>query len=111
MSIGRLNEFIDIITTTPTKDAEGFAIKGDTIIASVRAYKEDRHGSLKWANRTVFSTATVLFKFRKIPGIDIVPSLIIACSDGRYKVVSVENVKGRGMFLEILAERAEPVKR
>ena len=111
MGIGAMNTFVDIISTTPTKDAEGFAVKGDTIIASVRAYKEDRHGSMKWANRAAFSTATVLFRFRKIPGIDIVPSLIIACSDGRYKIVSVEDVKGCGMYTEVLTEWVDPSKR
>jgi len=106
-----MNEFVDIISTTPTKDAEGFAVKGDTIIASVRAYKEDRHGSTKWASRAAFSTATAMFQFRIIPGIEIVPSLIISCSDGRYKITSVEDVKGRGMYTMVLAERVDPSKR
>jgi hypothetical protein len=37
MSFGKSNTFIDIIITTPTKDAEGFVTHGDTILASVRA--------------------------------------------------------------------------
>ena len=106
-----MNSFIDIISTTPTKDTEGFAVKGDNILASVRAYKEDRHGSVKWANRAAFSSATTLFTFRKLSGLEITPSLIITCADGRYKIVSVEDVKGRGMYVEALAERVEPVKR
>lgn len=39
MSYGKMNTFIDLITTQPIKDAEGFVNKGDTIIASIRAYR------------------------------------------------------------------------
>ncbi len=45
MSFGKMNTFIDIITTEPVKDDEGFVNTGDTVLASVRAYKEERHGS------------------------------------------------------------------
>ncbi len=105
MSFGKLKELIDIISTSPVKDADGFVTTGDTIIASVRAYKEDRHGSEKWANRAVFSKASSLFQIRKIPQLEITTAHVIVCSDGRYNIVSIENVKGRGMYLEILAER------
>ena len=50
MSIGKMNTFINIISTAPTKDAEGFVTTGDNTLAAVRAYKEDRHGNEKWAN-------------------------------------------------------------
>ena len=55
MSFGKMRTFVDIISTNPVKDSEGFAEKGDVILASVRAYKEDRHGSETWANRAAFS--------------------------------------------------------
>ena len=107
MSYGKMNTFIDIISTEPIKDAGGFVSRGDNILASVRAYKEDRHGNEKWANMAAFSTATSLFRFRKIPGIEINPSLYIACADGRYRIVSAEDVRGRGMYAEVLAEKQE----
>jgi hypothetical protein len=106
-----MNTFVDIISTEPIKDTEGFVTKGDHILASVRAYKEDRHGNKIWANRAAFSTATVLFRFRKIPGIEIVPSIMIICSDVRYKINSVEDVRGRNLYVEALCERIEPSKR
>ena len=105
MSYGKMNEFIDIISTEPVKDAEGFVTTGDNILASVRAYKEEQHGNEKWANRAAFSTATALFRFRKIPSVEITTLLVIACFGGRYNIVSVEDVKGRGMYIEVLAER------
>jgi hypothetical protein len=63
MSFGKMNTMIDIISTTPVQDADGFAVHGDQILASVRAYKEHRNGSQKWANMAAFSAATALFRF------------------------------------------------
>lgn len=105
MSYGKMNTFVDIISTQPVKDSEGFATKADTVLASIRAYKEDRHGSESWANRAAFSEASALFRFRKIPVLEITTALVLVCADGRYNIVSVEDVKGRGMYTEVLAEK------
>lgn len=105
MSFGKINTFIDLISIEPVKDSEGFISNGDNIIASIRAYKEDKHGSEAWKNRASFTTATSLFRFRKIPNTDITTALVITCSDGRYNIVSAEDVKGKGMYIEVLAER------
>ncbi len=102
-----MNCFIVIISTEPVKDGEGFVTTGDHIIASVRAYKEDRHGTKRWANMAAFSEATALFRFRKIPGIEITTSLFINCGDERHRIVSAEDVRGRGMYVEVLAEKQE----
>jgi len=111
MSYGKMSSSIDIITTEPIRDAEGFVSTGDNILASVRAYKEDRRGTTKWANMAAFSTATTLFRFRCIPGIEVIPSLYILCDGGRYRILSVENVRERGQYLEVLAEKNEPAGR
>jgi hypothetical protein len=55
-----MNTFINIIEQVTIKDAEGFSIEVDNILASVRAYREGRHGNVKWANRATFSDATDL---------------------------------------------------
>ena len=107
MSFGKMNTTIDLITTEPVKDAEGFVSTGDTIIASVRAYKEDRHGNESWKNRAIFTNASALFRFRAIPDIVVKTSMVIVCDIGRYNIVSVEDVKGRGMYTEVLCERME----
>ena len=111
MSFGRMNAFIDIVEQKQVKDAEGFTCAVDTIVASVRAYREDRHGTAKWANRAVFSSASALFRFRVIPGITVTPGMAIVCADGRYRILSAEDVKGRGMYVEALAEKIEPSMR
>jgi head-tail adaptor len=110
MSFGKMTAFIDIIQTEQSKDADGFVTSADTVLASVRAYREDRHGNELWANRAAWSAATSLFRFRKIPGVEIRPSLFITCSGERFRVLSAEDVRGRGMYIEVLAERLEPSK-
>ena len=107
MSYGKMNCFIDILSTQPTKDSEGFVTTGDMVLASVRAYKENKHSSERWANRTAFSEATVLFRFRVIPGVTIDTKLVISDAEGRYNVLSAEDVRRRGMYIECLCERIE----
>lgn len=108
MSYGKMNTCVEIISTAPVKDAEGFVHKGDTVLASVRAYREGRHGNEKWANRASFTDATDLFRLRVIPNLHITPAMVIACEDGRFEIISVEDVKGRGMYVEALAREVKP---
>jgi hypothetical protein len=103
----KLNTFIDIISTEPTKDAEGFVTRGDAVLASVRAYFEPKNSTEKWSNMAAFSTVNALFRFRRIPGVVVIPSFIIVCESGRYRIISVEDVRGRGMYVEVLAEKIE----
>ena len=108
MSFGKMNGFADIISTNRVKDSEGFSTTVDEVLASVRVYREGRHGSQRWANLATFSEATDLFRFRVIPGVGITTDHIIVCDGSRYDIVSVEDVKGRGMYIEVLAKRSEP---
>jgi len=110
MSFGKMNSFIDIIQTVHKKDAAGFAGSEDKILASVRAYREERYGNRMWANRAAFSTASCLFRFRVIPDVEVTTSLIIRCDGKRYRIHSAEDVRGRGMYIEVLADRIEPSK-
>ena len=100
----KLNTFIQIISTTPTKDSEGFVTKGDSVIASVRAYFEPKNSTEKWANMAAFSTATALFRFRTIPGVKIDTAMVIACNGERYNILSVEDVRQKGLYIEVLAK-------
>ncbi|NLY36541.1 MAG: head-tail adaptor protein, partial [Tissierellia bacterium] len=75
------------------------------IVASVRAYKEDRFASEIWANRAIFSEATALFRFRRIPNLEVTTEMLIACKDGRYEITSVRDIRNRKMYLEVLAKK------
>ena len=104
MSFGKMNTLIEIVQPQTVKDAEGFSTERAVVLASVRAYREGRHGNQKWANRAAFSEATNLFRFRCIPGITITTDMAIICADERFEITSVENVKGKGMYIEVLAK-------
>lgn len=107
MSFGKMNAFIDIIQTQMVKDAEGFSVETDVVLISIRAYREGRHGTEKWANRAVFSDATDLFRFRAIPDISVTTDMVIVCEGKRFEITSVEDVKGRGMYVEVLGKKVE----
>ena len=100
-----MNGFADIIEVKHEKDSEGFSTTMDEVLASVRVYREGRHGSQRWANLAAFSEATDLFRFRVIPGLTVTTEHIIVQGDERFDIVSVENVKGRGMYIEALAKK------
>ena len=102
-----MNGFADIVKTKRVKDSEGFTHTEDEVLASIRVYREGRHGSQRWANLAAFSEATDLFRFRCIHGLTVTTDHVLVTADGRYDIVSAENVKGRGMYIEVLAKRSE----
>jgi hypothetical protein len=111
MSFGKMRVPTNIVSTLHVIDNEGFASVTDVAIATVMADKEDRHGSEVWANRAAFSEATALFRFRKIPGLAVTTAHALECPDGRYRILSVEDVKGKGMYYECLADKTTPTVR
>ena len=108
MSFGEMNSFIEIVKKSIDTDDEGFKTENLKIVAKVRAYREGRHGSEKWANRATFSTATDLFRIRCIPHIEITTDMLILCDNRKFEITSVENVKGRNMYVEALAKEVKP---
>ena len=111
MSFGKMNTLVDIIQTAPAKDAEGFVSNRDTILATIRAYREEKHGNESWANRAAFSTASALFRFRKHPALTVTTDMTLVCDTGRYRILSLEDVRGRGLYIEVMAEKLEPTVR
>lgn len=107
MSYGKMTAQITLIREVAAKDADGFAQTSDEILARVRAYHEQRHGNVKWANRAAFSEATALFRFRVIPEIAVEPLYIIVCRLKRYEILSAEVI--RGMYIEVLVKEVASV--
>lgn len=105
MSFGKMNGFANIVETKQVKDSEGFTHSEDEVLASIRVYREGRHGSQRWADLAAFSEATDLFRFRCIPGLAVTTDQFLVTEDGRFDIVSVENVKGRRMYVEVLAKK------
>ncbi len=108
MSFGKMNKSIEITQKQVVTDSEGFQSETDVVVAKVRAYREGRHGSENWANRAVFSSATDLFRFRTIPDLQVTTEMRILCDDSVFEITSVEDVKGRGMYVEVLCKEVEP---
>lgn len=108
MSYGKMNTTISLIQKQTVKDTEGFGAPTDVTLATRRAYREGRHGTERWANRAAFSEATDLFRFRRIPNISVATDMVIVCDGARFEITSVEDVKGRGMYIEVLAKVVEP---
>lgn len=105
MSFGKMSTPIQLVLPNGTTDSEGFRTTQDTVKANIRAYREGRHGSERWANRALFSEATDLFRFRHIPGVTISTKMVIVCGEERFNITSVEDIKGRNMYIEVLAKK------
>lgn len=107
MGLGLMNKKAQLCIETENIDAEGFNFKTVAVIAEMRVFVEGRHGSELWANLAAFTEATELFRFRRIPNLEITAKHFIVCEGKRYNILSVENVKGRNMYTEILAKQVE----
>lgn len=106
--LGLMTRPIEIVSPTVTDDSDGFPTVADTSIAKVRAYREGRHGSETWRNRATFTDATDLYRFRVIPGKTITTKMVILDGSDRMEITSVEVIKGRGIYIEVLAKEVKP---
>ncbi len=105
--LGKMNTSISIVSKTITTDTEGFQTATDTTLGTMNAYIENRHGSTAWANRAAFTDATDLFVIR-VPSFDVDTSQFIIMDGKQWKITSVENTSGRGMYLKILGKLVVP---
>lgn len=108
MSFGSMDKTAMLAEVRAGTDGEGFATKQVTVLATFRVYREGRHGSYRWANLAAFSEATDLFRFRSLPNITVEPGQLLLCDGDRFCILSVEDVKSRGMYIEVLARKVVP---
>ncbi len=100
-----MNGFAELVKVEKVKDADGFVTDREETVANFRAYREGRHGSVRWANLAAFSEATDLFRFRSIPGLTVSTEHVLIYGGERFEIQSVEDVKGRGLYTEVLAKK------
>ena len=105
MSLGLINKPAKLFEKVSNIDSEGFSFEHVEVLAEIRVFVEGRHGSERWANLAAFSEATELFRFRAIPGVEVTTKHFILYEGDEYNILSVENVKGRNMYVEVLAKR------
>ena len=108
MSFGLMKALVVIVKPTVTTDEDGFRSTTDEVLATVRAYREGRHGSERWANRAAFTDTTDLFRFRVVPKLTVSTDIALVCGAERFEITSVEDVKGRRMYVEVLARKVAP---
>jgi hypothetical protein len=110
MSFGKMaRHFCTIKRLTKTIDSDSFATQTETaIVTNARCYREGRHGSERWANLSTFSDVTDLFRLRVDPSIHITTNDILYCGDDCFRIYSVEDVRGKGLYVEILATKVVP---
>lgn len=109
MSYGKMTVPIVISQVYYTKDKDGFTTAHEEPVASVRAYFEPRNSTEKWINRAVLKEASALFRFRYVPNLRIDTSMVIDCLGERYNIVSVENVRQKNMYYELIGKAVDPV--
>ena len=102
MSYGKMTVPIILYRIHYTKDKDGFTTAQEEPVASVRAYFEPRNTTEKWTNRVVLKEASALFRFRHVPNLRIDTSMVIGCLGERYNIVSVENVRQKNMYYEVI---------
>ena len=61
MSFGKMNTPVEIMKRVIETDDEGFKNERLKTVASVRAYREGRHGSERWANMATFSVSPKVY--------------------------------------------------
>lgn len=103
-----MDRFISIVRLSNTTDSEGFISATVSVLATVRAFREGRHGSETWRNRAAFTEASDLYRIRKIPNLTVKTDMQLWDGDEKFDIVSVENVKGRNMYVEILVKEVKP---
>ena len=102
MSYGKMTVPIILYRISYTKDKDGFTTAQEEPVASVRAYFEPKNTTEKWVNRAVLKEASALFRFRFLPNVRIDTSMVIDCLGERYNIVSVENVRQKNMYYEVI---------
>jgi len=106
--LGQMTKFASIVRKQRGRDTEGFNFDYFEVLANIRVFVEERHASEFWANLSTFSEATNLFQFRRIPNLKVTTNHYIYYDNEYYNILSAENVKGRGMYIEVLAKKVVP---
>ena len=100
---GELRTRITIETRTASEDAGGFPSASWTTLASVWAKWENLHGSEVWAANAVQANApaTALIRYRS----DVDATCAVVKGGQRYEIVSLDNIRERGEYLEMKLQR------
>lgn len=105
MGLGLMNKKAMLCERQKQIDSDGFRRANFRVLYEIRVFVEEKHGSERWANLAKFFEATDIFRFRVIPNFNVTTSHFILFNGQEYNILSVENIKGKSMYLEVLAKR------
>lgn len=91
-----------IIEPTYGKDREGFPTYSDTTVADVLCRMEVKNATEKWTLRADLRDANAIITFRAIPGVTVTRFMLVRIGDDLYEITNVENVRGRGMYIQLI---------
>ena len=107
VSLGMMRTPITVQSKTVTTDTEGFPTSTPAKVLDTYAYREQRQATEVWRNRAEYTDATDMFVIRK-PAAAIKTDMVIVCGDETFEIRAVDSIKGRGMYLQILAREVVP---
>ncbi len=107
MALGLMNKKIYISVLENITDQDGFTSQQFKRLKETRAIVEEKHLNEKWSNYAAFADAEILFQLRVIPNFNVEIDHYVEYQDQVYNIINVENVKGRNMYIEILAKRCD----
>ncbi len=108
-AIGSMRTLIRIIQPLYGKDSDGFHTVSDDVLAEILCRMEVKNATEKWSNRADLRDANAIFTFRRIPGITITPRMQICLDAERYDIQSVEDIRMRGMYIQVVAKMQETI--
>lgn len=93
---------ITIIEPKFGKDPEGFPTYSETIQAETLCRMEVKNATEKWTQRADLKDASAVLTFRTIPGVTVTRFMLVQIGDDLYEILNVEDVRGRGMYTQII---------
>ncbi len=105
--ISSLSTPVRIVEPLYGKDPDGFQTVSERTIAEILCRMEVKNATERWSNRADLREASSIFTFRSIPGMTITTRMVLMHGDDRYDILSVEDIRGRGMYTQIVAKLQE----
>ena len=105
MSFGKMNKTITIFAPTYLKDKDAFTTTILTPVVTRRAYVEYKNLTERWANKSILKDAECVITFRFIDG--ITNDCAIKIDEQMFDIISVENVRGKGFYIQVVAKYRE----
>ena len=107
MALGLMNKKIYICALENTTDQDGFTSQQFKRLKETRAIVEEKHLNEKWSNYATFVDAEILFQLRAFPNFNLELEDYVEYQGQIYNIINVENIKGRNMYIEVLAKRCD----